>query len=62
VKSLDIIAWAWPMEVAFLVVYAVASPAFLSIAWYDKFLAALPLLTALIAGQGAVAYFGKADK
>lgn len=61
-KSLDLIAWCWPCEVAVVVSYALAAPAFMSVDWYSKFIQALPLLTALIAGQAACAYFGKAEK
>ena len=60
-KSLDLVAWAWPTEVMLVTCYTLTAPAFLTTDWYELFLRALPLLTALIVGQGAAAYFGKAQ-
>ena len=61
-KSLDLIAWAWPLEVAALVAYACAAAPLLPVDRYELFLKALPLLTVLIGAQGGAAYFGKAEK
>lgn len=61
-RSLDLIAWAWPCEVAALVAYACAAAPIMPVDRYELFLRALPLLTALIGGQAACAYFGKAEK
>ena len=61
-KSLDLIAWAWPIEVAVLVALGVSGLFYLPLERYEQFLRSLPLLTALIAAQGGAAYFGKAEK
>lgn len=58
-KSIEVVAWAWPVEVAVIVAYALGAPLFLSTVQYDQFVRTLPLLTALIGTQSAVAYFGK---
>ena len=59
-KSLDVVAWAWPAEVAVVTAYTLAAPAFVPLPYYQVFVGALPLLTALIAAQGGAAFWGKA--
>lgn len=58
-KSLDLVAWGWPLEVAFLVAFASIGSALLPSARFELFLRALPTLAVLIGAQGGAAYFGK---
>lgn len=58
-KSLDLVAWGWPLEVAFLVVFSAIGSALLPSERFELFLRALPVLSGMIAAQAGAAYFGK---
>lgn len=58
-KSLDLIAWGWPLEVAFLVAFSALGAALMPSVRYELYLRALPMLAALIGAQGGAVYFGK---